>query len=358
MKKRRLTLIIIGLLLTLIPYFINVYSIIRALSIFFGIVSLIIAITLNKKGETLLIVILPIVFILMAFGFDYGIVHIFNTTPIFANKVISSNKVITYNSILYRVYSCNNKIIIDNFYKLEYPCSSNDLETHEVTTFLTNVLENYQSYKDNFVKITGKISKINGTYNLELQNYTKTDESINGYVMFNDSVTLEVNFNEVKELTNYKVYDNVTVIGKVDKLIQSFDKYTLKLIDSVILDSDLYNHFELSIIPKNSCDNDKVKYEEMDNLVYYTSCIDKVLIKYNEDNIYDLSYELLDKRVTLNDLINLSKESKEENGNTLYIYDDFNILKCANQNEIIIGTKKLEVNSPYCEVEEPNNEEL
>lgn len=357
MKKKKIFFIIIGLLLIIIPYFINVYSIYRLLSVLLGLILLEIGIIINKKNRVLLIVLLPIIFWGLSFGVDYAIVHLTNRIPVYSIKVKSSKKVITYNSLFYREYSCDNKIIIDDLYNMKYVCDNQDLEAQDVTSFLNNVIENYKEYKDKFIRLNGKISKVNGNYNLELQGYILTEESINGYVLFSNNVTLEVNFNDIVDLTGYKIYDSISVIGRVDHLIKNGENYTVKMYDSIIVGSDLYNDYELSIIEKDRCENDKVEYAKVDNLTYYVSCLDKIYVKYDEENVYDLSYVLLDKKVNLKSLIEKSNEKIEENGNTLYEYENFKILECANKEEVIIGDKDIEIDSPYCEVEEPNTDE-
>lgn len=356
MKKKRITLLI-GLLLILIPYFINFYSLYRLLSLLVGLIIIQIALIMNKKDKVWRIILYPIIFLLLSFAIDYGATHLLNNIPIYATKVKSSKEVITYNSLFYRIYSCNKKMIIDDLYKKEYQCSEKELDTIDVTSFLNNVIENYNEYKDEFVKIEGKISKVNGTYNLELQGYTLTEESTNGYVLFSNNITLEVNFNEIKDLTNYKVYDSITVIGRIDELSKTGEYYTLKMQDSIILESDLYETFEITVIDKERCENDKTEYAKTVDFTYYTSCIDNVFIKYDAENVYDLSYVLIDKKMTLEILTRKAKTSKEENGNTLYEYDKFNVLTCANNKEVIIGDKKLKIDSPYCEAAEPNTDE-
>jgi len=357
MKKKKIVLIIIGLLMLLVPTFINIYSIYRLLSVLVGLIIIEIALIMNKKDKMWRIVLFPIIFLALSFVLDYGITHLFNRIPIYATKVKSSNKVISYNSLFYRVYSCKNKLIIDDLYKKEYQCRKDELDTIDVTSFLNNVIENYKDYKDKFIKIEGKVSKVNGTYNLELQGYTLTEESINGYVLFSDNVTLEVNFNEILDLTNYKVYDSITIIGRIDELIQKGSNYIIKMQDSIILESDLYETFELSVVEKNKCENDKFEYAKTTDLTYYTSCLDNIFVKYDEENVYDLSYVLIDKKMTLESLVSKSEETIEENGNILYKYEKFNVLACANKKEIIIGDKSLKIDSPYCEVAEPNIDE-
>lgn len=358
LTKRRTIFIIIGLLFALIPYFVNVYSVYRLLSVLFGLILIEVGIIINKYDKPWRIVLLPIIFLIMAFNLDFGISHIFKTIPIFSERHISSQNVIVYNSLFYREYSCNKKIIIDNLYNKEYPCNRDDLNTMDSTSFLNNVLENYVEHKNNFVKINGKISKLNGTYNLEMQAYTLTDESINGYVLFSNNITLEVNFNEIKDLTKYKVYDNITVIGRIDELIKRGDTYTVRMYDSIIIDSDLYETYELSVVEEKKCENDKKEYTITEEGKYYTSCLNNIYVKYDEENVYELSYVLLDKKITINNLIDKSIEMLEENGNTLYDLEIFKILSCKDSNEYILGNKKLKIDSPYCETTTNQSDEL
>lgn len=358
-NKNKLILISSGLALILIPYFINVYSVLRMTAVIIGIIGLIAGIVIDKEDKVWRIVLLPIAFLVITLALDFGVSHLFKTIPVFSDKLVSSEKVIVYNSLFYREYSCDGKITIDNLYKKSYLCDPNDLESSDVSSFLNNILENYNKHKNTFVKIDGKISKLNGTYNLELQAYTLTEESTNGYVQFSDNITLEVNFNEIQDLTKYKVYDSISIIGRIDEIIKKGSNYIIRLYDSIILESDLYETYEISVVDKENCVNDKAKYTETEEGKYYTSCLSNIFVKYDSENVYDLSYVLNDKKITIDTLIKKSVETTEANGNTLYNLEKFKILSCANKKEYIIGNSKLELDSPYCEAEEPNtNEEL
>lgn len=356
--KRRILFIVIGILFALIPYFINVYSVYRLLMVLFGLILLEIGLIIDKYDKPWRIVLLPIIFLIISFSLDFGVSHIFKTIPIFSQRHISSENVIVYNSLFYREYSCNKEIKIDDFYQQEYSCNKKDLNTIDSTSFLNNVLENYVEHKNKFVKINGKISKLNGTYNLEMQGYTLTDESINGYVLFSNNITLEVNFNEIKDLTKYKVYDNITVIGRIDELIKRGDTYTVRMYDSIIIDSDLYKNYEFSVVEEKKCEHDKKEYTVTEEGKYYTSCLNNIYVKYDEENVYELSYVLLDKKITINNLIEKSIETLEEDGNILYDLETFKILSCKDSDEYILGNKKLKIDSPYCETTTNQSDEL
>jgi len=357
MKKRRLIFLIIGLILFLVPYLVNIYTINRLLSLIVGLVFILISLIINKKDKAWRIVFLPIIFLMLSFVIDYASSHFYKNPPIFAEEVKSSEDVSVYNSLFYRVYRCGKKYIVDDFYKKEYQCNEDSLNTIDSSSFLNNVLESYSEHKDKFVKIAGKVSKINGTYNLELQAYTLTDESINGYVLFSDNITLQVNFNKIEDLTKYKLYDSITVIGRIDELIKKGEHYIIKMIDSVILESSLYNDYELSVVEKNKCENDLEKYVEMNDITYSLSCISNIFVKYDSENVYDLSYVLSDKKVTLESLIEKSVDKEEEAGNIMYNLNDFKMLKCADNKKIILGNKSLKIDSPYCEVIPENTED-
>ena len=89
MKKKKIFFIIIGLLLIIIPYFINVYSIYRLLSVLLGLILLEIGIIINKKNRVLLIVLLPIIFWGLSFGIDYGIVHLTKRIPVYVGSLLN-----------------------------------------------------------------------------------------------------------------------------------------------------------------------------------------------------------------------------------------------------------------------------
>jgi len=190
MKKK--IVLVIGLLMVLVPYFINVYSIYRLLSILVGLILVEITLIMNKKDKAWRIVFFPLIFLSLSFALDYGVVHVFKRIPIYADRVKSSKDIIVYNSLLYREYSCKEKLIIDDLYQKSFMCDETSLKEIDATGFLNNILENYSEYQNKFVKLDGKVSKVNGTYSLELQGYTLTEESINGYVLFSENVLLKL----------------------------------------------------------------------------------------------------------------------------------------------------------------------
>ena len=75
--------------------------------------------------------------------------------------------------------------------------------------------KSYKKYKNKFIKVSGKISKIVGSEVLELGKYTKTDDVLNGYVLFSDSEALVVNTTEV--LSKYRIYDEETGLKAIMK---------------------------------------------------------------------------------------------------------------------------------------------
>ena len=97
-----------------------------------------------------------------------------------------------------RVWQCNeddyDNIIVDPFYEKGYMCNANDIETVDINTFLNSVVQNHSEYKNNYVKIKGKISKKSGINSIEMRPYTETENKVNGYVEFANNITARVIF--------------------------------------------------------------------------------------------------------------------------------------------------------------------
>ena len=105
--------------------------------------------------------------------------------------------------------------------------------------------------------------------------------------------------------------------------------------------------------PINNNDN------KLSNLVkekdYYYYKISSINIKYDQDNIYELSYVLIDERIKYEDLVkNVEFESiKDKEDKEIakkYSLEKFNILECSNNKKIFVN-KSVNVNSNICDME-------
>ncbi len=347
MKKRAIFLSILGLIFTIIPYFYNEYALWRLFCLGLGIMLLVISLLFTKKRKILLIIIAPIFLITLSYGCDLLLFYQFERIPIYTYEVKSSDDVSTLNSAFYRIYKCRNDLILDYGYEKKYACSENLLNTIGINEFLANPAETFNKYEGKFVKISGKISKIVGTEAIELSLYNQTDNKLNSYVSFNLNSVLRVNTN--KDLSKYRIFDVIEVVGKVDSLKKENDATIINLIDTKLIDSSIYDDYSYEVV--NS--NDKTLVNFIKNEDYYFYGITSLNIIYDEDNIYELSYLFNDTRFTWEMLIsNSPAEYIKDKSDTVakkYVLDKFNLLECNNGKKIV-ANKKLKLDNKVCEM--------
>jgi len=331
MKKEKLVLIIISLILIVVPYFFNIYSIYKLISVCLGITLLDIGFTIGKKRNIFLIIYLPILMLILTYGVDYLLTYTFNKSPIyvFENKI--NNNVSVYNSLFYRIYKCDNKIHFDNNYEDSFMCNTSLIEEIDINKLLNEPEISYKEHKNNFIKVTGKISKITGTNSVEMQEYTLVDGMLNGYVKFNETSKLIINLNGI-DVSNYKIYDYMTVVG----LLSSYDKTNnvLTLTYTKLEERELYNEYDIHVIESSKCENTLKEY--IDN--YYLDCLENIYLDYKIDK-YELSYALKDKKITIEDFLRNIKVEENENYK-VYKHEKFNILSCSDTKNIIINKNK------------------
>lgn len=346
MKKRTITLLIISLLLIIVPFCLNTYSVLRIISLGIGMFIFVLACTLNDNKNILLIMLLPIVLMVSTLGLDTFLFSRFNRIPIYAFESISSNKVRTLNSLFYRIYDCDGKLTIDYGYQKSYACNKEDIEVIDINEFLENPLHSYSQYKNKFVKLRGKISKITGNESITLSSYKRSEDTLNGYVSFNLNYNVDVLVGE--DISKLHIYDYIEVIGLIDKLESKDGKYTIILKDTMLVPSDIYNEYSFEIVT-NSEDN-------LTNLVkeknYYYYGITSLNVYYDEYNIYELSYLITDNRFSIDSLIKntpfeIIKDEEEKESGKVYRLDKFNILVC-NNDKTIIANKEKELNNDVC----------
>ena len=339
MEKKRLILLILSILMIIIPFFINIYTIYKLICVALGIILFEIFLATSKKLNLFLTIYLPILLLVFTYSIDYLKTYTLEVSPIFILENKINNDVSVYNSLFYRIYKCQNNYIFDNDYKMNFVCNTSLVENIDINTLLSEPREAYKKYKHDFIKVTGKVSKIIGNSKIELKEYTMADNSLNGYVKFNDNSKLIVNVNDTS-IQNYKIYDYITVVG----LLNSYNKKSeeLTLINTKIEENNLYDNYSFEVIESNDCDHNLKDY--IDN--YYTLCLDNIYLNYGIDN-YELSYALKDKKITF-DSITKDSEIETNNGHTYYSLPKFNILSCQNGKNIF-QNKKLEKDYTLCE---------
>lgn len=334
MNKKSLVLLIIGFLLLIVAFIISSYNIIKLIFLLVGIILCSIGIYVNYKNY--ITSILVCLFLLIAsYGIDTFLFYKFDKIPIFVYEVVSNNKVKVYNSLFYRIFDCNNSLILDYGYKKNYVCDNLSLDQIDINEFLSDFENVYEKYNNKFVKITGKISKISGNDYLELNSYTLGENKLNGYVNFNSNYIVRVKVNE--NLSKYRIYDDITVIGRLESMKVDNGVFIFELVDSKLIASNVYDSFEYEVI--NSDDKDLISYVNLQN--YYLYGINTIYLKYSNDTIYELNYLITDDRITLDDILkNANSEEilRNEEGEIVankYTLEKFNVLVCNNDKKII-----------------------
>ncbi len=348
MNKKSLLLTILGLILIIGPFFYNHYTIFRLISILIGIIVFNLGITLNKKNKILKVFLLSILSFLVTFGLDSSLVIYLNRIPILSYKIKSSNKVSTYNSFFYRVYDCNNSLIFDSFYQKKYACDI-VLPEENVNSLLSHIVNNFKDYKNKFINVNGKISNISGSTSIGMQIFDTLENSINGQVRFSDNISLTImNNGKLVNAEDLKIFDTINVIGRIVKIKNNGQNKEIIMDDAKIISRNNYKTYEISVINNKTCELDLKLMSKTEDYTYYNNCLDAIYVKYDNENIYELGYVLTDKRMNLDMLIR--NQEKEENYNLeLYQLNEFNLVKCKNSNNIIIGNKSLNLDTNYCE---------
>jgi len=338
MRKKKLFLIIISLFLIVVPFFINIYSIYKLISVCLGITLLDISFATLKKVNIFLLIYLPILLLIFTYSIDYIKTYTFNLRPIFVFENKINEDVSIYNSLFYRVYKCSKEEHFDNNYEKNYMCDTKLIDEIDINKLLNEPIESYKEYKNNFIKVTGKISKISGTSSIEMQAYTLVEGQLNGYVKFNETSKLIVNLNGI-DISKYKIYDYITVVG----LLESYDKKnnTLNLIDIKLEERELYNEYDIHVIESTTCE--KTLKEYIDN--YYLYCLENIYLDYKVDK-YELSYALKDKKITIEELLQNSKI--EDDKYKTYQLEKFNVISCSENKNIIIN-KNEKIDYSLCE---------
>lgn len=341
MKKENIIFIILGMIFTFLPFFIFTYSIFKLISVLIGIIMLCIGLILNTNNKIFKIILFPVMICIFVYLLDYYTFILFKKTPIISINYESSEKVNVYNSIMYRVYNCNNSLILDKKYQKLYACQNDDIPLIDINIFLES--EANQVYKENknrFVHLKGRISKIIGDNTIEIRPYNGEVE-LNGYVNFDNSKKIVIENIKI-DPTKYYIFDEIEFIGLVENY-ESIDSEEILYLSNVkINETNIYNEYEIIINNNTSKD-----LENILDKVYYLG-IESIYYKYNENNIYELSYVLSDKRDSIDNIVKGKEYENLENDNRLYKFDKFNIIRCNNEKTIFIN-KNYKITNDICE---------
>lgn len=342
MKKRLIVLLGLGLTLMIVPFLINIYSIFRIISLMLGIILITVSLCLKKKRNIFYIILVPLIMLVFSYGIDTLLFYTLKRVPVFSYAIKSSEKVKTYNSFFYRVFDCNGKLTLDYGYTKNYVCSNDYLDPININGFMQDAEESFKKYHHKFVHIYGKISKITGNENIELASFTRSDDMLNGYVNFNLDNILVVNTDE--NLSKYRIYDYIDVYGKVSE----YKNGKIILTNTKLVASNIYNTYSFEIITND--DNKISNLVKEQNYYYYG--ITSVNVKYDGDNIYELSYLLTDGRFDLEKLVKnaefeVLKDAEDVEVAKKYKLEKFNLVECTNNKKIIVNSKN-KIDSDIC----------
>ena len=342
MKKVNIFLIILGFLFVGIPFLVNTYNLLRLLSLLIGIIILSIGLIIYLPRKIIRTIFIPIFLIISICLLDFFLVNVTKFYPIIAVKHVSSPKVEVFNSLFYRVYSCNENLVVDNNYKKGYQCGNNDITKVNINKFLENPYETYDEYHDKFVHIEGKITMIVGSSGLSMSAYDDKI-SVNGHVTFDHEKKVVVDNLKI-DAAGYYVYDFIEVIGPVSSIKKDNDAIEIHLTDAKLIPSSIYDDYELIV---NEIDDQTItKTEEK----YYYMGLQGIYYRYDENNIYDLPYLLLDKRESIDNLIKNTKAIEEEKY-SYYILKDYTLVKCSKE-RIIFVNKNITDFDGVCNIKE------
>ncbi len=341
MRKENLWFFILGFIFTFISFFIFNYAIYRLILTLIGITILSISLIINTKNLPFKIILFPIMIFLFVYLIDYYSFIIFKKPPIMVIESKSSDKVSTYNSLIYRVYKCDDKLILDKNYKKNYACNRNDIEVKSISEYLgTNLKQTFNNTKNKFVHIKGKISKIIGSSQLEIE-YYDSKVGINGYVNFESNKKIVLKNLDI-DPQNYHIYDEIEFTGEVAKYVVSSDIEEIDLTYVKIYNLDIYDNYELMV----NYNYDSKLTNLLDN-IYYMG-INSIYYKYNEDNIYDLSYILTDKRDSIDNIIKGNEYTENKNKDRIYKFEKYNIVRCNNEKTIFVNPN-INIKESICE---------
>lgn len=345
MKKKSFLLIGIGILFIGSPFFFDEYNLLRLVSVLLGILFLSLGFLVTNKKNVFKILFYPLFFLILIYGMDIFFVSRWNRVPIFAYQNKTEETFSTFDSFLYRVYNCKDNRIFDFFYNQNYVCDYS-LEPKEVNAFLSNGANNYQKYRSKFITVKGKVSEVFGNEYLLLQTYEQKENNLVGQLTFNKNTTLKVenNHGNLKLYNKYEIYDNVLVTGRIVKK----EANTLIMQDAKIEVINNFEEFMIHTIEEKKCNQKIKKLTSTGEYTFYSDCLSEIFVKYDKDTIYDIILALETKKLTFDKWIK-DVERKENEEKELYFFSQYNLLKCKNSNTILIGNKKLKLNSKFCE---------
>ena len=354
--KRKKYALIIGIIFILIALLINKSTVIRLLLSLLSIGCISTSICYKEKELKHFIPLIVMLLLFSSMILDTIVSYTLKRFPIYSYNIITNKNTKVYNAIGIRVWQCDknsDKLIVTPFYSKGFTCDPEDMEAIDSNAFLEAIQNDYNEYKNNYIKIRGKISKISGSNIVDMQPYEESDLTIDGHVSFFENITLRIILNEDKGLEKYDIYDDITIVGVVKNLETSNNQTVIYMYEGKVVSNIDLNDYEITVITDKQCQNIPIfLYEDEENRIY-TYCVNDVMITYDRDNIYDLQSAFASNKINIDTIVNSMKLDKKEKNQELYTSKNYNIIKC--DNNYIIGYNKLSLKNNVCSLIEETN---
>ena len=347
--SKRLITMFLGILFIFIAFVLK-SGLLRPILAFMGIISLTYSNAIERPNKKLFLTLFAIIFFFFMVALDYLVVTSMKKEPIFAYSIVSTGKNKVYNAIGYRVWVCSDKdssFKVDPLYKLGYYCSTQDITAESVNNLLPKISSDFNRYKDTYIKVTGRLSKVINSTELYMNTYNDDGEDI----LFDDDYILDVNFNmESLELSKYNIKDEITVVGKVT----SKDNNKIRIIDSNFVTSSAFesnDDYNFDVNTNMYCQYDKVLWFETKNNIFYKSCINDLSINLSGGN-YKLEAALKTGLISFEDLKDSAQGylTNSKDKSVIYTFNNFKILECdpSTSRDVIIGKNEMTFDDGYC----------
>ena len=352
-NNKRLLSLIVGLVLIIISFALTGMDCLRAILCIIGIILLTYSNSIERKHKKVFVPLFAIIFTCLMISTDYLVVCTLKKTPIFAFNIVKTEEATVYNAMGYRVWKCSgeDKLKVDPLYKLGYYCSISNMNSEDINNLLPILINSFDSYKDTYIKVSGKVVEIKDNQTLTLETYTNTDNKNN----YDTTSKLIADFNfPNNSLGKYRVNDDIIIAGKVDSKNNSNNITSIKLVDSTLLSDDENNteSYNFNVEDNIYCKYDKEMWFETADNIYYKSCINDLNISLN-DKQYNLMNAIKNNTISLKDLESEASGylTNSKDSSIIYNYNKFKLLVCDSKNskDIIIGRTSMSFSDGYCQ---------
>lgn len=366
-KKKEIKIItktrIISLILILLAFLLPINNLFKLLILTFTLILLSVEKRdLLPKKKQKLFPIYTLIYLILFILLDSICVVTLHKIPVFTLSIVTKDNVRVHNALGYKVWQCNKKnseeLVIEPFYRKGYACDIDDIDNVNINDLLTSLNNNFDEYKSTYVKVTGKISRKDGQNYVEMQAYQETEDALNGYVTFSETITLSIMFNQNDStLDVYDIYDEITVVGLIKNMESIDGKRTIYMYDAKLTSAINLNTYEITATRSKKCKEDKKLIYETNEDKIYTYCLEDIIVKYQDDNLeYELPSVLSSNKLDIETMIEdaNSKKSNKDTKDILYKYDTYNILVCDKETskDVIIMSPKLDFDDVKCTIVE------